>query len=182
VAADRRILDVGLAYLYARAVLAIARADDEISLEEGLRLVARLEARSGRPVSLDDLLLAEPLDPAELAAQLRAQASPFRGAGLHPSELAAMIVSDSIAVVLAKGHVSEEEARELLKFAVALGCSVDDVRRMSAHLAPFLAALDETISFEPAASAPASAPASASTSAARRGGPPRRKPGGAQGT
>jgi hypothetical protein len=151
VAADRRVLDAGLAHLYARAVLAIARADDEIELEEGLRLVARLEARSGRPVSLDDLLLAEPLEPAELAAQLRASASPFRGAGLHPSELAQMIVADSIAVVLAKGHVAEAEARELLRFAVALGCSVDDVRRMSAHLVPFLAALDETITFDPPA-------------------------------
>jgi hypothetical protein len=155
VGADRRVLDAGLAHLYARAVLAIARADDEIQLEEGLRLVARLEARSGRPVSLDDLLLAEPLEPSELAAQLRASASPFRSAGLHPSELAAMIVADSIAVVLAKGHVAEEEARELLRFAVALGCSVDDVRRMSAHLVPFLAALDESISFDRPAARPA---------------------------
>jgi hypothetical protein len=173
VGADHRILDVGLAHLYARAVLAIARADDEISLEEGLRLVARLEARSGRPVSLDDLLLAEPLDPAELAAQLRTGQSPFRGAGLHPSEFAAMIVGDSILVVLAKGYVSEEEARELLRFGVALGCSVDDVRRMSAHLAPFLAALDESITIDPAASPAA---------AAKRRRPARRKPGGAQGT
>lgn len=145
-AADRRILDPGLAHLYARAVLAIARADGEIEPEEGLRLVARLEARSGQPVSLDDLLLAEPLDPIEIPAELRASASPFRGAGLHPSELAAMIVADGIAVALAKGHVSEEEARLLLRFAIALGCSVDDVRRMSEHLAPFLAALDESIS------------------------------------
>ncbi len=164
---DRRILDVGLAHLYARAVLAIARAGGALELEVGLRLVTRLEARSGRPVSLDDLLLAEPLDPAELAAQLRTSTSPFRGAGLHPSELAAMIVGDSIAVVLAKGHVSEEEARELLRFAVALGCSVDDVRGMSPHLTPFLAALDETIAFEAAVPAPAAA---------------KRKPGGAQGT
>jgi len=170
-AADRRILDVGLAHLYARAVLAIARADDEISLEEGLRLVSRLEARSGRPVSLDDLLLAEPLDPAELAAQLRVSTSPFRGAGVHPSELAAMIVSDSITVVLAKGHVSEEEARELLRFAVALGCSVDDVRRMSAHLTPFLAALEDSIAFDAAPPA-----------AAQRRRPTKRKPRGAQGT
>ncbi|HWO18280.1 MAG TPA: hypothetical protein VNO30_05875 [Kofleriaceae bacterium] len=145
-----RILDAGLAHLYARAVLAIVRAEDQLPLEVGLRLVARLEARSGRPVSLADLLLAEPLDPAELAAQLRTSAGPFRGAGIHSSELAAMIVSDSIAVVLAKGHVSEAEARELLRFAVALGCSVDDVRKMSVHLTPFLAALDEQISLAPA--------------------------------
>jgi hypothetical protein len=151
VAADRRILDIGLVHLYERAVLAIARAGGEIAIEQGLRLVARLEARSGGPVSLDDLLLAEPLDPAELAAQLRASASPFRSAGLHTSELAAMIITDAIAVVLAKGYVSEEEARELLRFGVALGCSVDDVRRMSVHLAPFLAALEESIAFDAAA-------------------------------
>lgn len=175
-AADRRILDVGLAHLYARAVLAIARAGDEIELEEGLRLVARLEARSGRPVSLDDLLLAEPLDPAELAAQLRTQAGPFRGDGLHPSELAAMIITDGIAVVLAKGHVSEEEARELLRFGVALGCSVDDVRKMSAHLAPFLAALDESIAFDaPAPHAPAKRPRAAATPARGPGSSSRRR-------
>jgi hypothetical protein len=174
VGADRRILDVGLAHLYARAVLAIARADDEIELEEGLRLVACLEARSGRPVSLDDLLLAEPLDPAELVSQLRTSTSPFRGAGLHPSELARMIVTDSIGVVLAKGYLSEEEARELLKFAFALGCSIDDIRGMSEHLAPFLAALEESIAFD----------ASGAAGAAKRRPPARRKPGpgGAQGT
>ena len=144
-----RILDAGLAHLYARAVLAIARAEDQLPLEVGLRLVARLEARSGRPVSLADLLLAEPLDPADLAAQLRASAGPFRRGDIHPSELAALIVGDSIAVVLAKGYVSEAEARELVRFAVALGCSVDDVRRMSVHLTPFLAALDEQISLAP---------------------------------
>ena len=60
-----------------------------------------------------------------------------------------MIVTDGIAVVLAKGYVSEDEARELLRFAVALGCSVDEVRNMSAHLTPFLAALDESIAFDP---------------------------------
>ncbi|MGN6109768.1 MAG: hypothetical protein ACTHU0_31965 [Kofleriaceae bacterium] len=137
-----RLLDAELAQLYARAVLAIARADDEIELEEGLRLVAYLEARTGGPVSLDDLLLAEPLEASELVAQLRSPTSPFRGAGIHPGELAAMIVHDSIAIVLAKGYVAEEEARQLLVFATALGCSVDDVRDMSSHLVPFLAALE----------------------------------------
>ena len=162
-AADPPLRDAGLAHLHARAVLAIARAADPIEPEAGRRLVAQVEARSGRPVSLDDLLLAEPLDPAELAAQLRAQAGPFRGAGLHPSELAAMIIQDSVAVALGKGHVSEEEARELVRFGVALGCSVDDVRRMSEHLAPFLAALDEAIEI----SAPAPRPRRAARSGAR---------------
>jgi hypothetical protein len=135
-------IDLGLAHLYARAVLAIARAGDELGLEEGLRLQERIEARSGSRMSLDDLLLFEPLVPSELAAQLRASSSPFRGATMHPGELAVLIVTDSIAVVLAKGYVSEAEARELVRFATALGCSVDEVRDMSVHVAPFLSALD----------------------------------------
>jgi hypothetical protein len=137
----RRRLDIGLAHIYARAVLAIARADHELGLEEGLRIVRLLEDRSGQPVSLDDLLLELPLDPAEVVAMMRVSSGPFRGNGVHPGELAAMIVIDAIAVVLAKGYVSEAEARELLRFAVALGCSVDEVRAMSAHLVPFFGGL-----------------------------------------
>jgi hypothetical protein len=136
--ASEGLLDVGLAHLYARAVLAIARAGDELGLEEGLRLQERIEARSGNHMSLDDLLLFEPLAPSELAAQLRASSSPFRGATMHPGELAAIIVVDSIAVVLAKGYVSEAEARELVRFATALGCSIEEVRKLSADAAPFL--------------------------------------------
>lgn len=133
----RRPLDIGLAYIYARAVLAVARADHELGLEEGLRIVRLLEDRSGQPVSLDDLLLEVPLDPAELVAMMRQTSGPFRGNCVHPGELAAMIVMDSIAVVLAKGYVSEAEARELLRFAGALGCSVEEVRAMNTHLLPF---------------------------------------------
>ena len=140
--ASLRRLDVGTAHLYARAVLAVARAGDELGLEEGMRLQERIEARSGFSMSLDDLLLFEPLLPSELAAQLRHSDSPFRGASIHTGELAALIVIDSIAVVLAKGYVSEAEARELIRFATALGCSVDEIRKLSAHAAPFLAALE----------------------------------------
>ena len=140
--ATLRLLDVDLAHLYARAVLAIARAGDELGLEEGMRLQERVEARTGYAPLLDDLLLFEPLAPSELAQQLRVTASPFRGATLHAGELATMIVIDSISVVLAKGYVSEAEARELVRFATALGCSVDEVRKLSAHAAPFLAALE----------------------------------------
>jgi hypothetical protein len=142
VVARLRLLDVGLAHLYARAVLAIARAGDELGLEEGLRLQERIEARSGFALSLDDLLLFEPLAPSDLASQLRTTSSPFRGTSIHPGELAALIVIDSIAVVLAKGYVSEAEARELVRFATALGCSVEEVRQLAHHAAPFLAALE----------------------------------------
>ena len=137
----RRPLDIGLAHIYARAVLAIARADHELGLEEGLRIERLLADRSGTPFVLDDLLLEDPLDPAELVAMMRAHSGPFRGNCIHPGELAGMIVRDAIAVVLAKGYVSEAEARELLRFAVALGCNVEEVRQMSSHLMPFFGSL-----------------------------------------
>ncbi|MCW5802604.1 MAG: hypothetical protein KIT31_09465 [Deltaproteobacteria bacterium] len=41
----------------------------------------------------------------------------------------------------AKGHLSDAEAAEIVRYAFALGCTIDDVRRMSAHLAPWLAAV-----------------------------------------
>ena len=139
---SRHRLDIDMAHLYARAVLAIARAGEQLGLEEGLRLQERIETRAGFSLHLDDLLLFEPLSPHELVAQLRTTNTPFRGTSIHPGELAAMIVVDSIAVVLAKGYVAEAEARELVRFATALGCSLDEVRRLSADTAPFLSALD----------------------------------------
>lgn len=124
--------------LFARALVAIARADDQIGLEEGLRLQQRIERRTGGPISLPDLLLAEPLEPHRLAESLRGSAGPFRNAGVHPGELALMIITDGIAVVLAKGYVSEAEAREIVRFAAALGCSLDEVRAMCSRVAPWL--------------------------------------------
>jgi hypothetical protein len=124
--------------LFARALVAIARADDQIGLEEGLRLQQRIERRTGGPISLPDLLLAEPLEPHRLAESLRGSAGPFRNAGVHPGELALMIITDGIAVVLAKGYVSEAEAREIVRFASALGCSLDEVRAMCSRVAPWL--------------------------------------------
>ena len=135
---DVRILEAGLAQLYAQALVAIARADDQIGLEEGLRLQQKIDLRAGMPVPLDDLLLAEPLHPDVLALAMRETAGPFRGGGVHPGQLARMIVVDAVEVVLAKGHISEREASEVIAFATALGCSLDEVRGMTQHLAPWL--------------------------------------------
>ena len=138
VASESRILEAGLAQLYAQALVAIARADEQIELEEGLRLQQQIDARTGRPMPLEDLLLAEPLDPDALADQIRGTSGPFRGGSIHPGELARMIVVDAISVVLAKGYVSEREAQQIIRFATALGCTVEEVRAMSPHLAPWL--------------------------------------------
>ena len=136
-----QILDSALGHLHARALVAIARADDQIGLEEGLRLQQRIELRIGRPIALDDLLLAEPLEPHRLAESVRGAAQPFRTASIHPGELAVMIITDGIAVVLAKGYVSEAEAREIVRFASALGCPRDQVSALCSRAAPWLAAL-----------------------------------------
>ena len=127
--------------LYARALVAIARADDQIGLEEGLRLQQRIALRVRSPLSIDELLLAEPLEPHRLAESLRGSAGPFRTAGIHPGELALMIVTDGIAVVLAKGYVSEAEASEIVRFASALGCSLDEIRAMCSRVAPWLGSM-----------------------------------------
>ena len=105
------MLDIALGRLFAQALVAIARADDEISPEEGVRLQQQIALRVAAPISLDDLLLAEPLEPHRLAEAVRGSSGPFRHVGVHPGELAAMIISDGIAVVIAKGYVSEAEAR-----------------------------------------------------------------------
>jgi len=136
-----RILDNALGHLFARALVAIARADDQIGLEEGLRLQQRIELRTGSPILLDELLLAEPLEPHRLVEALRGSAGPFRSAGVHPGELAVMIITDGLAVVLAKGYVSEAEAGVIVRFASALGCSLDEIRAMCSRVAPWLAAI-----------------------------------------
>lgn len=134
-AAESRTLEAGLAQLYAQALVAIVRADDQIEPEEGQRLQQRIDTRAGRPMPIDDLLLAEPLDPAQLAELVAASAGPFRGGSIHPGELARVIVLDAISIVLAKGHVTDAEATQMVAYATALGCTLDEVRAMSEHLA-----------------------------------------------
>ncbi|HEY0482381.1 MAG TPA: hypothetical protein VGD37_32895 [Kofleriaceae bacterium] len=139
--AAERILDRALGQLFAQALVAIARADDEIGPEEGVRLEQRIALRVAGPISLDDLLLSDPLEPHRLAEALGSAAGPFRNIGLDPGELAAMLIGDGLAVVLAKGYVSESEAREIVRFAAALGCSLDQVRALCGQVAPWLGTL-----------------------------------------
>jgi len=133
-----QIREPDLAQLYAQALVAIARADDQLGLEEGLRLQQKIDARLATPIAIDDLLLAEPLDPAALREIVETATGPFRGGSLHPGELARLIVVDAIEVVLAKGYISEGEAQEMIRFATALGCSLAQVKAMAGHLSPWL--------------------------------------------
>jgi hypothetical protein len=135
------MLDPVLAQAYALVLVAVARADDEISLEEGLRLQQILATRVGREVAIEDLLLAEPVDPDDLG--MLAKAGPFRGTGVHPSQLAETLVADAIGVVLAKGHVAAAEARELLRYVAVLGCSDADFHRLTAEVSRWIPPLDD---------------------------------------
>lgn len=133
-----QIREPDLAQLYAQAIVAIARADDQLGLEEGLRLQQKIDARLATPIAIDDLLLADPLDPDALEEIVKTATGPFRGGSLHPGELARLIVVDAIEVVLAKGYISEGEAQEMIRFAAALGCSLEQVKAMTVHLSPWL--------------------------------------------
>lgn len=128
------IRDRELAALYARALVAIARTDDEINFEEGLRLQQCIADRCEVPLRIDDILVEPPLSPAQLADYLRSGNGPFRGSA-HPVQLAEWLVLDGLSVILAKGHMSEREATLLARFADALGVSREEFRRLTAHAA-----------------------------------------------
>ena len=128
------IRDRELAALYARALVAIARTDDEINFEEGLRLQQCIADRCEVPLRIDDVLVEPPLSPAQLADYVRGSSGPFRGSS-HPVQLAEWLVADGLSVILAKGHMSEREAALLARFADALGVSRDEFRRLTAHVA-----------------------------------------------
>jgi uncharacterized tellurite resistance protein B-like protein len=128
-------LDREASWLYARALVAIARADHEISLDEGLTLTDRIAARCTIAIPLEDVLGDKPLDIDELAAL--ATDGPFRTT-VDPFELARMLVEDGIAVVLSKGHVTSSEARMLRGIAAALGVSAADFQRIAGSAARWI--------------------------------------------
>jgi hypothetical protein len=130
------IRDRELAALYARALVALARADGDITFEEGLRLQQCIADRCEVPLRIDDVLFEPTLSPRQLADYLSASAGPFRGSA-HPDRLAEWIVSDGLSVILAKGHMSAQEATLLSRFAEELGVSRDEFQRLIAHAAPW---------------------------------------------
>lgn len=127
------MLPAAIAPLYAQALLAITRADHEVGPEEGRRLQVVLDARTGEPVAIEDLLLSDPLRPEGLSAAIAESGGPFRG-GVAVRELATTLVTDALHVLGAKGYISEGEARLTLRFARALGCSGEDVARIAPQL------------------------------------------------
>jgi hypothetical protein len=138
----KHIADRELGLLYARALIAVARADQEIHFEEGMRLADRIRERCTTPLRLEDLLLEPPLTPDQLALQLSNSGGPFRGSSPHPRQLADMLVRDGIAIMLAKGHATELEADRLWRFAEALGLTSEDFRTLTSTVAPWFPTTD----------------------------------------
>lgn len=114
---------------YARALVAVARADGEINASEGQRLEHTLTARFGEPVSLTDLLLERPLLSRE-AVGLRTTGElamgPFRSMQLDRNELAEMFVVDAVAVA---GDCLETSVEVVIvRIARALGMTSEEAR------------------------------------------------------
>jgi len=136
------IADRELGLLYARVLVAIARSDQEIEREEGMRLVDRIERRCTIPLRLEDLLLEPPLSPEQFHLQLSTHDGPFRGASLQPRELASVLVEDGVAIMLAKGHATEAEADRLWRFAEVLGLTSEEFRQLTVAVAPWFPTTD----------------------------------------
>ncbi len=136
------IADRELALLYARALVAIARADHTIEVEEGERLAQRIDARCAIPPRIEDLLLEPPLSPEQFAELIENRDGPFRSTQVRPRELAAALVEDGVAIMLAKGHATETEADRLWRFAEALGLTSDEFRALTRAVAPWFPTTD----------------------------------------
>ena len=124
-----------LATLYARALVAIARGDGEISPEEARRLQHQLDARCGWPIALDELLLEAPLVAAQLGVLVVGADSPYRAIQIDQVAFAELLVADGIAVLFEKGPVAAGEMARLRAFADALGLPDTDFARLTAHVA-----------------------------------------------
>ncbi len=115
-----------MALVYARALVAVARGDHEISVEEGAALQVRLAARCGEIVALDDVLLAPRLRAEELLAGHGD--GPFRSPSLDPRALATALVEDGLAILDAKGGGTPGELGTLRHFASVLGLTAEELR------------------------------------------------------
>ena len=124
--------DDDLKRLYARALVSIVRADEEIDAEEGERLKTRIEERS--QLELEDVLLETAVHPDELAEAVAV--GPFRSAPIRGDEIARMLVEDALYVTLGKGHITPDEGARLLRYARALGLPDDELQALTERWLP----------------------------------------------
>jgi len=126
------LLSEDIKQLYARALIAIVRAEGSIDSQEGERLAERVELRCG--FGLEDLLLTASLQPEQLVAAI--QGGPFRGESVRSDHVGRMLVEDALYVSLGKGHVTPEEGHRMWRYAMALGLSDDEFRTLTHRWLP----------------------------------------------
>lgn len=113
--------------LYARALVAIARADGDLVLDEILRLRALVVRRLGRELG-DEALFGPTLSVDELVASVRRHhGDPFRSTALSPRQLGRLLIDDGLSLALADGHVCAEEVAMVEAMARSLDCTPEDL-------------------------------------------------------
>jgi len=128
--------DDELGTLYARALVAIARADGEIGPEEGLRLHELIEARS-IPAVDPELVLFDPATP-EALRYAALQRDPYRSESVAPRALGQALLVDGLELAAVDGEVNSREALLILRFARALSCTAEDIRAATHELDEWL--------------------------------------------
>ena len=122
--------DRELGQFYARALVAIARADGVIDAGQGARLERCLTARLNEPVALAELLFEPPLRVSELPAIFESgqlAQGPFRSTQIDRREIAEMFLADALVVV---GDALEAKVEVVLvRIAKALGLSPADIAK-----------------------------------------------------
>lgn len=116
--------------VYVRALIAIARADRDITSDEGARLGSVVERRFPG-LAVDELLFEPTLRLDEVVKVLGGDGAggPFRNAPLEPAQLGRMFVEDALQVIVASDGVSSVEEAALLRFAPLFGAPVHEVRQ-----------------------------------------------------
>ena len=121
-----------IATMYAGALHAIARADGEITLEEGAKLQALVAARSSVAIDAETLFF-DRTTPETFAAAMRGAAD--------RTAVALALIEDAVSLATCDGDLNSKEALTILRYGRALGCTAEDVHARTAELDEWLSEL-----------------------------------------
>jgi hypothetical protein len=111
-------LDEETARVYLGAILAICRADGDVTTEE-MGELRRIAKRLGVELEMEDLFF-DHVTPVELARAL-GPSSPFRGAGGDLAELVKTFMTDATDAASGEHELAPTESAAIKRFAAALG-------------------------------------------------------------
>jgi tellurite resistance protein len=113
-------LDEETARVYLGALLAVCRADGDVTAQE-MGALRKIATRLGVELEMEALFF-DHISPAELAVALGPE-SPFRGAGGDAAALAKSFVEDARAAASGEDELAPTENAAIKRFAAALGVS-----------------------------------------------------------